>query len=135
MKLQKILSVLLVLSLLAGLTACGGGKPAEPAPTEAPVLEETPAPAEEEPAAEEAPLPAEEPAPAELSDLEKAEACVDRSIEELFAAVGEPVSSDYIPSCLHPNSGGEDGELIYDGFTVYTYRDSSGEVVYAVMAD
>ena len=37
MKLQKILSLLLALCLLAGLTACGS-KPAEPAPapTEAP---------------------------------------------------------------------------------------------------
>ena len=43
-----------------------------------------------------------------------------------YAAIGEPVSSDYAPSCL---GEGEDGNLYYDGFTVYTYRDDTGETV------
>ena len=39
--------------------------------------------------------------------------------------------SSYASSCLGP---GEDGELYYDGFTVYTYRDPDGtENVYDVM--
>ena len=44
-------------------------------------------------------------------------------MDELIAAIGEPNSSDYAPSCL---GEGEDGNLYYDGFTVYTYRDTSG---------
>ena len=40
-----------------------------------------------------------------------------------LAACGESNSSDYAPSCL---GEGEDGNLYYDGFTVYTYRDTSG---------
>ena len=138
MKLQKTISLLLILCLLAALAACGGSKPAEPVPTQAPAAEtavaETPAPTPEP--APETPVPTEEPAPQELSDLEKAMACKGLSIEELYAAVGEPQApGDYIPSCLHPNSGGEDGELVYDGFTVYTYRDNTGEIVYDVMGN
>lgn len=45
-------------------------------------------------------------------------------MEDLIAAIGEPESSDYAPSCL---GEGEDGNLYYDGFTVYTYRDTDGQ--------
>lgn len=63
----------------------------------------------------------------EKSDFEKAESCIDLSVEELYALIGEPNSSDYAPSCL--GEGGEDGNLYYDGFIVYTYCDASGETV------
>jgi len=66
----------------------------------------------------------------EKSDFEKAESCIDLSVEELYALIGEPISSDYAPSCL--GEGGEDGNLYYDGFIVYTYKDATGEVVHYV---
>lgn len=51
---------------------------------------------------------------------------IDRPVEELIAAIGEPVSSDYASSCL---GSGEDGNLYYEGFTVYTYREGTSETV------
>jgi hypothetical protein len=47
-------------------------------------------------------------------------------VEDLYAAIGSPVSSDYAPSCL---GDGDDGNLYYEGFTVYTYRENGEETV------
>ena len=52
-------------------------------------------------------------------------------VSELYAAIGQPISSDYAPGCLEPDS--EDGELIYDGFVVYTVRTATREYVYDVL--
>ena len=52
-------------------------------------------------------------------------------VSELYEAIGQPISSDYAPGCVEP--GSEDGELIYDGFTVYTVRTSTREYVYDVL--
>lgn len=68
----------------------------------------------------------------EKTDFEKAESCIDKSVEELYDLIGEPNSSDYAPSCLGGEVSGEDGNLYYDGFIVYTYRDASGERVHYV---
>ena len=56
--------------------------------------------------------------------LETAKTFEGAPVEDLIAAIGEPESSDYAPSCL---GEGEDGNLYYDGFTVYTYRDTDGQ--------
>ncbi len=56
----------------------------------------------------------------------KAQSCIDKSVEELYALIGQPTSSDYASSCL---GAGEDGNLYYDGFIVYTYREGSSETV------
>lgn len=53
--------------------------------------------------------------------------CIDQSVDVLIDLIGEPASSDYAPSCL--GEGGEDGNLYYDGFTVYTYREGETETV------
>ncbi len=45
------------------------------------------------------------------------------SVDELYEAIGEPENSNYVSSCL---GDGEDGQLQYEGFTVYTYRDPDG---------
>ena len=58
-----------------------------------------------------------------------AESCIDKPVAELYALIGEPNSSDYAPSCM---GDGEDGNLYYDGFTVYTYREGDEESVYYV---
>lgn len=55
-----------------------------------------------------------------------AESCIDKSVQELFALIGEPESAEYVTSCLGP---GEDGNLFYDGFIVYTYREGNTETV------
>ena len=120
---KKLTCLLLALTLLLGLAACGE-EPAEvteePAAGSAePAVEPSVAPEESEAPAEESEAPAEE----EPSPLEAAKAFEGAPLEDLIAAVGEPLSSDYAPSCL---GEGEDGNLYYDGFTVYTYRDVDG---------
>lgn len=120
---KKLTCLLLALTLLLGLAACGE-EPAEvteePAAGSVEPVEESAPPAEESVApAEESEAPAEE----EPSPLEAAKAFEGAPLEDLIAAVGEPLSSDYAPSCL---GEGEDGNLYYDGFTVYTYRDVDG---------
>ena len=94
----------------------------------------TPAP---EPTTEQTPAPAETPAPAAeepsadaTAEAEDARAYIGQSASSLIDALGAPISSSYAPSCLGP---GEDGELIYDGFTVYTYREDGVETVEDVL--
>ena len=120
---KKLTCLLLALTLLLGLAACGE-EPAEvteePAAGSVEPVEESAPPAEESVApAEESEAPAEE----EPSPLEVAKEFEGAPLEDLIAAIGEPLSSDYAPSCL---GEGEDGNLYYDGFTVYTYRDVDG---------
>ena len=120
---KKLTCLLLALTLLFGLAACGE-EPAEvteePAAGSAePAAEPSAAPEASEAPAEESDAPAEE----EPSPLEAAKAFEGAPLEDLIAAVGEPLSSDYAPSCL---GEGEDGNLYYDGFTVFTYRDVDG---------
>lgn len=45
---------------------------------------------------------------------------------DLYAAIGYPSSSDYAPSCL---GDGEDGNLYYDGFVVYTFKQGESETI------
>lgn len=120
---KKLTCLLLALTLLLGLAACGE-EPAEV--TEEPAAGSVEPVEESAPPAEESVVPAEEseaPAEEEPSPLEAAKEFEGAPLEDLIAAVGEPLSSDYAPSCL---GEGEDGNLYYDGFTVYTYRDVDG---------
>ncbi len=138
---KKTIAIILALMLVLSLAACGGEKTdmvgvtviggqdgpevtatatpaATPEPTPAP--ETTP---EATPAPEATPEPTEEP----KDDLKTtAESFIGAALEELIAAIGEPESSDYAPSCLGP---GEDGNLYYEGFVVYTYREDGTETV------
>ena len=116
---KKILSLALAMILALGLAACGeSGTEPSAAPSE-PAAVDTTTP---DPAAEstETAEPAEETGG---SLLEIAKGYEGANVDELIAAIGDPNSSDYAPSCL---GEGEDGNLYYDGFTVYTYRDTSG---------
>lgn len=51
---------------------------------------------------------------------------IGQPVSALFAAIGCPASSDYAPSCL---GDGEDGNLYYDGFMVYTHKDGGSETI------
>ncbi len=138
------------------LIGCGSSAPAAtPAPTGTAAPAESAAPAETEAPAAETPEPDAEPEPstepeAKLPDaglvhdtevtpspsetlFELAKSYVDKPLSELQAEIGEPVSSSYVSSCLIP--GGEDGELHYDGFTVYTVKSGDSETVQDVLAD
>ena len=102
-----------------------------PAPeTDEPQTEE-PTVTEPEPAEEPAPEPEPEPEPEPVAaTADAARAYIGQSVSSMIAALGSPISSSYAPSCLGP---GEDGELIYDGFTVYTYRENGVETVEDVL--
>ncbi|MCI9480794.1 MAG: hypothetical protein HFF88_00340, partial [Oscillibacter sp.] len=103
-----------------------------PAPAEKPAAPQT-APAEKPaaPEPESTPEPDPEPAPAPADPKTVAQGLVGHPVSELYAAIGRPISSDYAPSCLVEN--GEDGELVYEGFVVYTEKGPDFETVYAVM--
>ena len=58
-----------------------------------------------------------------------AESCIDKPVAELYTLIGQPNSADYAPSCM---GDGEDGNLYYDGFIVYTYKEGNSESVYFV---
>lgn len=110
--------------------------PAEPAPQEEPAEDPAaPAAPADQPADKPAPAaepekPAETPAKPAGDPKAIAQGLVGRPVSELYAAIGQPLSADYAPSCL---IDGDDGELTYDGFVVYTERGADYETVYAVM--
>ena len=119
---KKAIILLLCAALTLGLAACGEAAVEDSAAPSTDVSAE-PAPVESAAPSESAP---EETPDGEASLLDTAKEYEGRPVEDLIAAIGEPVSSDYAPSCL---GEGEDGNLYYDGFTVYTYRDDTGETV------
>ena len=117
---------LLIAALLLTFAACGADQ--EPAPTSTPVETSEPTPA-----ATPAPTPAPDTQTTPVSDADPkatAQGLVGSDISALYAAVGYPTSSSYAPSCL---GEGEDGELLYDGFTVYTYRENGVETIQTVL--
>ena len=138
---KKLIAAVLCAVLLPCLAGCGS-KSAEPAPTPIPAAEapasEVPAseiPVAETTAPEATPEPADEvPAPDdELAKTVKTiRDLIGRPVADLYAAIGQPNDSDYESSCLV--TGGKDGMLYYDEFTVYTtvYPDGT-EKVYDVM--
>ena len=135
---RKISYALMVLMLAVCLTACGSSEnsdsPDGAVTTQTEVQEEESSETgdtqaeqqENEESAEQETAQADEADEAGEDLLELARSFEGEPVEDLIEAGGEPESSDYAPSCL---GEGEDGNLYYDGFTVYTYRDDSGEVV------
>ena len=130
------------------LIGCNGASPAAspaPSPSETPVAESVPPEPVESPAPEASAPPTATLPDAGLvhdtaSDASETEALfalaksyVDKPLSELQAEIGEPSSSSYVSSCLIP--GGQDGELHYDGFTVYTVKSGDTETVLDVLTD
>lgn len=130
---KTVLAVVLLLCALLSLSACGKTQSAPqptptPAPT-APVLESVLPGGNLSTGTSNVPEGSEIVIEIDAEKLSAAQACVDKSVAELYAAIGEPpMGSDYAPSCLNPGKG-EDGELYYDGFTVATYREGDQETV------
>ena len=136
---RKLTLILTACLLLAALCACGASAPAPagstptaapaqtqtPAPASTPETTQTPAPAQpaQPTAAPETPQPSEAPV---NETLELAKTFIGKTTAELFEAIGAPQESDYASSCLGP---GDDGNLYYDGFTVYTYRENGVETI------
>ena len=66
------------------------------------------------------------------SDYEIAQSYIGKPLSELQELIGLPNNLRYANSCL---GEGEDGELYYRSFTVYTYRETDGtETVYDVVS-
>ena len=136
--LKRILILSLALLLSVTLCACGGKGTSPAAATEAPAAEAAPAPTEAptpepedlRPALPDAGLheagetPTEDPQIAARRDL--ALRYLEKDAADLIEELGEPLERSYAPSCL---GSGEDGELRYEGFTVYTYREGDRETV------
>ena len=121
MKRNLILSVLCLICALL-LIGCGNASPADvPAPSQP---AETAAPSAALPDANLEPV-------AEPTPFEIAQGFIDHPLDELVAAIGEPLSSVYGPSCLIP--GGQDGQLQYDGFWIYSVKDGEMETVKDVL--
>lgn len=118
---KKMIALLLAVLMMAGLCACGDE---ETPATQPPVSQTDPS---NEPAQPTEPSEV-QPTEPEKTAFELAEECIDKSLEELISLIGEPDSADYAPSCLNPGVG-EDGNLYYEGFVVYTYREGDKETV------
>ena len=131
-----------LLSLLL-LSSCAGGAESELSSPEASRTASSPSaaavqesPADETPSAEaedeaeeneEAEEVREEEAPmTEEEVLAVAMEYIGRPVDELISVIGEPEDRDYAPSCM---GDGEDGNLYYAGFIVYTYRENGEETV------
>lgn len=142
---KKLFALILAVLMLLSMAACGTmeqpgadgendpavtePKNAEPNAENEPADAEKNAPADAEPDAPqnvEPQQPAESQPAAVSADKATAARYVGADVSALYAAVGRPASSDYAPSCL---LGGEDGNLYYDGFTVYTHRENGSETV------
>lgn len=125
-KCKNLILMLLVAVMLFSLCACGGSEE-KPANMES-VLPGAESGVETEDEAQNSPV--EEAEPEVNEDKALAESMIGEEVSKLIEAIGEPESADYASSCLGP---GEDGELHYDGFTVYTYKEGDSEVIQNVL--
>ena len=125
-KCKNLILMLLVAVMLFSLCACGSSKE-KPANMES-VLPGAESGVETEDEAQNSPADAAEPETNE--DKALAESMIGEEVSKLIEAIGEPESADYAGSCLGP---GEDGELHYDGFTVYTYKEGDSEIIQNVL--
>lgn len=144
---KSLFQILLLICVMIFLSACGAA-PQQPSPspaaTPAPVSESAPTPTPPnvvstlpgsnlQPAA--TPEPTTAPPAVDEARIEAARACIQQEVSALYAAIGEPLDSSYVPSCLGIDRDAEDGELYYEGFTVLTYREGEKEIVWDVIVN
>lgn len=119
---KKLISIILLCAMAVLLCACGSAAPDKSSSGGSAVPPMQTASGSNTQAAADAP----EEKAAENEQKIIAESYIGKEVSELIAAIGEPESSSYASSCL---GSGEDGELVYNGFTVYTYKEGDSEVV------
>ena len=108
---KKLISIILLCATAVLLCACGSAAPDKSSSGGSAVPPMQTASGSDTQAAADAPE-------------EKAAENEQKIIAESY--IGEPESVSYASSCL---GSGEDGELVYNGFTVYTYKEGDSEVV------
>lgn len=101
----------------------GGGSSTTPTPTKTPTPSTSPTPT---PYSSPAISP---PAPASTASPDEAEAYIGKPLSDLIADLGYPIRSDYEDIDENDPSAGKIGTLYFDGFTVTTKRDSTGEYI------
>ena len=134
---KKAFALILLLALLLTLAACGAPAAPEEPEEEVPVMTAVlPGASQKEPAVK----PTEPPAEVEVTAEEEPESNTAETVarilkmkgqpvEDLIEWLGEPISREYSSSCLI--DGGQDGQLVYEGFTVYTLVEKDGtETIY-----
>ena len=128
---RRILAIVLVLAAAFSLCACGSEKPEKEAEAQVkPEMASTLPGAELSSGEDSSKLEAEETEDkislAGAADKAAAMALIGEDVSKLYDAIGEPSDSAYTSSCM---GSGDDGELYYDGFTVYTYREGNSEKI------
>lgn len=129
--LKKLFAFVLVLAALLSLCACGSeknqsGAGSQPAAEMTSALPGADLVSGEDTSKVEAETEEEKISLSGAADKAAASALIGEDINKLYEAIGEPADSAYSPSCM---GSGEDGELYYDGFTVYTYREGNSEKI------
>lgn len=132
---KRIIALILASLMMLALCACGAQQaPAAPEETAAQVEATPEVTAEPEqatpPEGMASTLPGAEASEGKENEAnanrELAVSLINEDIAKLIEKIGEPKSRDYAPSCL---GEGEDGELVFDGFTVYTYKTAESEII------
>lgn len=119
---KKLISIILLCATAVLLCACGSAAPDKSSSGGSAVPPMQTASGSNTQAAADAP----EEKAAENEQKIIAESYIGKEVSELYDAIGKPESVSYASSCL---GSGEDGELVYNGFTVYTYKEGDSEVV------
>ena len=114
---KKLISIILLCATAVLLCACGSAAPDKSSSGGSAVPPMQTASGSDTQAAADAP---------ENEQKIIAESYIGKEVSDLYDAIGEPESVSYASSCL---GSGEDGELVYNGFTVYTYKEGDSEVV------
>lgn len=119
---KKLISIILLCATAVLLCACGSAAPDKSSSGGSAVPPMQTSSGSDTQAAADAP----EEKAAENEQKIIAESYIGKEVSELYDAIGKPESVSYASSCL---GSGEDGELVYNGFTVYTYKEGDSEVV------
>jgi triosephosphate isomerase len=132
---KKKFALAAAIALMLTMTACAARTQEETASEEQTTLTATEVEESLAASASDAEEAAQEEPPASGSDAvldedtyAAAQACIGRTVEELYDTIGEPTGdSQYASSCAQEDA--EDGMLFYDGFYVWTLRTADEEIV------
>ena len=140
---RKLVISLLLIALVFSLAGCAGlaakenqeeaAANATPAPSPTPDLSDILAASATTAQASKSRTPPASPSDVQVDQAayDKAVQCVGLSVQDLYNAIGQPAEEPtYGPSCLQ--SDAEDGMLNYPGFSVWTVRTATEEIVHEV---